>query len=110
VRLEGKRGPRLAEFGEPCRRRRNRSAESRQRFFSLGAPLRAAESLCGGRVPLSRLAVLAGLLVPLRQLEGHHGVTGALVQVCELRGRIGRGLCFADARLDLSPISHVRAL
>ena len=89
---------------------RNRRAQSRQRFFRLGAPLRAAKSLRRRRVPLHGLAGIAGLLVPLRQFKRNHRVACALIEFPELRRRIAACLGLADACLYLSPISHARAL
>ena len=89
---------------------RNRSTQSRQRFFCFCAPLRAAKALRCGGIPASGLGVIPSFLLPRRQLERDHRVTSALVQFRQLRRRITAGFSFANSCLDLSPISHARAL
>jgi hypothetical protein len=72
--------------------------------------LSAAKALGRGCIPLCRFGVFAGLFLKLREFERHHGVARSLVQLRKLHWRIGGAFRFAYARLNLSPISHGRAL
>jgi hypothetical protein len=92
------------------RRIGDRSAQTRERFFRFRLPLRSTEPLGRGCVPSRRFGMFARFLLPLSQFKGDHGIASVFVKLRKLCSRVRARLGLADARLNLSPISHCRAL
>lgn len=57
-------------------------------------------------VPLDRFAFALALLMQFGQLERHHGVARLQKKLFEFRGSVRAHARFADARLQLLPITH----
>ncbi|HWG57523.1 MAG TPA: hypothetical protein VN661_00595 [Candidatus Acidoferrales bacterium] len=91
-------------------RRRRGNTQARQRLFRFLFPVRAPESLCGGRIPLHGFLHAFILFLERTQFPSDHAVARALEQLGKLGGRILAILGFSDARLYLAPITHGEAL
>ena len=92
--------------GAALRRSRYRSAQAFQRLLGLLFPFRAAEALRGDGVPLDSLIAVAGAFLNDGEFVGGHRVARARIKRGKLRGRIGASFGFADARLNLLPVTH----
>ena len=91
-------------------RRRNLKPEARQRFFGLLPPVGATKSLRRNRVPVPRFVFVFGFFFDHGKLPRYHCIARALEKFVELCLRVGAVLRLADARLNLTPISHVAVL
>jgi len=89
---------------------RESRTKTRQCLFRFLLPFGAAESLRGNRVPFHRFGLDERFLFQKRKLPSHHRVMRALVELREFRVRVRSIFRLADARLDLPPIGHGRAL
>jgi hypothetical protein len=93
-------------YGCGSRRHGNRRTKAGESFFRFLFPLRPAKTLGGSGVPAGRFRVRANLLMNLREFKRNNGIACAFVQRRELTWGIRAGSRFADARLNLSPITH----
>lgn len=96
-------GRRISRSGE-------RDSQASERFFGFLFPVSAPEALGGDDVPAASFVGAAGFFFDRAEFPRHHCVAGALVKFGKFGGRVGAIFRLADARLDLSPISHVEAL
>lgn len=85
-------------------------SQANQRFLRFFLPLRAAEALSGGGVPLRGLLGAPDLFFDGAELPRNHGVARALIKLGKLRERVGAGFGLADTSLNLAPVCHGRAL
>jgi hypothetical protein len=90
--------------------RRGRSAKAGQCSLGFGLPLGPAKSFRRRRIPARRFGVLAGFLLPPRQFECDHGIASLFVKFGQLCCCVRTCFRLADARLDLPPVCHCRAL
>jgi hypothetical protein len=90
--------------------RRGRSTKAGQCSLGFGLPLGPAKSFRRRRIPARRFGVLTGFLLPPRQFECHHGIASLFVKFGQLRCCVRTCFRLADARLDLPPVCHCRAL
>jgi hypothetical protein len=88
------------------RGRRRGSAKPLDGFSRFRAPLVAPEALVGFAVPFESFAFTLALLMDFGQLEGHHGVARLQEKLFEFCGSVCPRARFADARLNLLPITH----
>src|SRR5208282_4577332 len=83
-----------------------RAAETLDGLRRFSAPLVAPEALVGFPIPFDGIGLALPLLVDFGQLEGHHGVARLQKELFEFGGGVRAGARFADARLNLFPVSH----
>ena len=82
--------------------------QARQGFFGFLFPISAAETLRGDDVPAARFFVATGFFFNRAEFPCHHRVARTLIKLGKFGWRVWAVLRLADARLNLSPISHGR--